>query len=96
MTEDIVMAIIVGLVVISVTVVLPLSLAYLKRNERLKTQKPLPLPDIAARLERMEAGMDAMAEQLERLGEGQRFTTKLLSQRDPRLLEKVADTSGRD
>jgi len=34
-----------------------------------------------ARLERMEHAMDAIAIEIERISEGQRFTTKLLSER---------------
>ncbi len=36
---------------------------------------------IAERLERMEQAIDAMAVETERISEGQRFTTKLLSER---------------
>ena len=38
---------------------------------------------IADRLERMEQAIDAMAVETERISEGQRFTTKLLSERTP-------------
>ena len=41
------------------------------------------LDEIAARLERMEQALDAMAIETERISEGQRFTTKLLSERAP-------------
>ena len=34
------------------------------------------------RLERMERALDAIAIEIERLGEGQRFTTKLLAERN--------------
>ena len=36
------------------------------------------------RLERMERALDAIAIEIERLGEGQRFTTKLLAEPDRR------------
>jgi hypothetical protein len=39
--------------------------------------------DLAGRLERMEHAIDAMAVEVERISEGQRFTTKLLSERVP-------------
>ncbi|MEO7218205.1 MAG: hypothetical protein ABI026_08420 [Gemmatimonadaceae bacterium] len=81
MIEDIAISAVVGLVIICVTTVLPLSLAYMKRTERMKGQQQLPVPDIVARLERMEAGMQSMATEIERIGEGQRFTTKLLNAR---------------
>jgi hypothetical protein len=38
-------------------------------------------PDVSARLERMEQAMDAIAVEVERIAEGQRFVTKLLAER---------------
>jgi hypothetical protein len=78
MEKDIVATLIIGIVAICVTTILPLSIVYLRRGERVKNQQQLPIPDILARLERMELGMESMAGELERIGEGQRFTTKLL------------------
>ncbi|HKO16538.1 MAG TPA: hypothetical protein VJU87_09875 [Gemmatimonadaceae bacterium] len=42
---------------------------------------PAAAASIDARLERLEQAMDTLAVELERLGEGQRFTTKLLAER---------------
>jgi hypothetical protein len=39
--------------------------------------------EITERMERMEQALDAIAVQVERIAEGQRFTTKLLSDRVP-------------
>jgi hypothetical protein len=39
-------------------------------------------PDITARLERMEQAIEAIAVEVERISEGQRFTTKLLSEKE--------------
>ena len=39
--------------------------------------------DVAARLERMEQAIDSIAVEVERISEGQRFTTKLLAERVP-------------
>lgn len=78
MDTDIVAAVMFGIVAICITTILPLSIVYLRRGERMKSQQQLPVPDIIARLERMELGMETMAAELERIGEGQRFTTKLL------------------
>lgn len=39
------------------------------------------LEDIAQRLARLEQAMDATAVEVERIAEGQRFTTKLLAER---------------
>lgn len=51
---------------------------------RLRSTPEIPDGSIArleARLERMEQAIDAMAVEMERVSEGQRFTTKLLSDR---------------
>jgi len=53
---------------------------------RAKSESALPsakIDEIAARLERIEQAIDAMAVETERISEGQRFTTKLLSERAP-------------
>ena len=42
---------------------------------------PASSSDTTARLERIEHAIDAMAVEVERIAEGQRFTTKLLSER---------------
>jgi hypothetical protein len=57
----------------------PLARAYARRLEA----KPTPAipPDVAARLERMEQAIDSIAVEVERISEGQRFTTKLLAER---------------
>ena len=38
-------------------------------------------PEVLARLERMEQALDSIAVEVERISEGQRFTTKLLAER---------------
>ena len=45
-------------------------------------------PEINARLERVENSIEAIAVEMERVGEGQRFVTKLLSER--KLPDKTA------
>ena len=45
--------------------------------------------EVMARLERMEQAIDAMAVEMERVSEGQRFMTKLLAER-PRELSRLA------
>jgi hypothetical protein len=42
--------------------------------------------DEAARLERMEAGLEILTLEVERLAEGQRYTSRLLEERLPRTL----------
>ena len=44
-------------------------------------REPSVPPDVAARLERMEQAIDSIAIEVERISEGQRFTTKLLAER---------------
>lgn len=71
---------IVMFVTAGVTVILtPIAMAVARRMDR---QAVKEVPDsVNARLERMEHAIDVIAEQVERVAEGQRFTTKLLSER---------------
>ena len=57
----------------------PLARAYARRLDA-KPTASIP-PDVAARLERMEQAIDSIAVEVERISEGQRFTTKLLAER---------------
>jgi hypothetical protein len=59
----------------------PLAKAYARRMERGPQQPSIP-PDVNARLERMEQALDSIAIEVERISEGQRFTTKLLAERN--------------
>jgi hypothetical protein len=58
----------------------PIARAWARRMERGVSQPALP-PDVTARLERMEQAIDSIAVEVERISEGQRFTTKLLADR---------------
>ena len=61
---------------------LPIARAVASRIERKPMESGPALPsDIALRLERMEQSIDAIAVEIERVSEGQRFTTKLLAER---------------
>jgi len=60
---------------------IPIVKAYARRIEREPRQPVLP-PDVGARLERMEQALDSIAIEVERISEGQRFTTKLLAERN--------------
>ena len=63
------------------TVILtPLVRAYARRLEKEGSPSKLS-PDVTARLERMEQAIDSIAIEVERISEGQRFTTKLLAER---------------
>ena len=59
----------------------PLIRAWARRIEQGGDRQPAADADAQARLERMEAAIESMALEVERLAEGQRFTTKLLGER---------------
>ena len=68
-------------IMIGVTAIgVPLARAFAKRVEH-DTKNPSVPPDMSARLERMEQAIDSIAVEVERISEGQRFTTKVLADR---------------
>jgi len=75
------------IIMTSVTVMvigLPLARAFARRlTARLDDPKPQLPADLGARLERIEQITEATQLEVERIAEGQRFTTKLLSDRPP-------------
>ena len=73
---------IVGVITIFVFTPIALSISRLiwKRGSRTKMAPSLP-NDASQRLERIEQAMDAIAIEVERVSEGQRFVTRLLSER---------------
>lgn len=73
----VVLFIMIGLTAIGV----PIAKAYARRLDREPRQPVLP-PELSARLERMEQALDSIAIEVERISEGQRFTTKLLAERN--------------
>ena len=60
---------------------IPIARAIVRRMDREVQPSSLP-PDVAGRLERMEQTIDSIAIEVERISEGQRFTTKLLAERN--------------
>ena len=58
----------------------PIARAFARRIEGEGGRAAIP-SDVSARLERMEQSIDSIAVEVERISEGQRFTTKLLSER---------------
>lgn len=64
--------------VIFVAVGLPLARAKARALDR-ASQMPKVPAEVSQRLERMEQAIDAIAVEVERISEGQRFTTKLLA-----------------
>jgi hypothetical protein len=67
----------------------PLARAFGRRMDA-ESKGPRIPTEVVQRLERMEQSLDAVAVEIERISEGQRFTTKLLSESsgrgDPRQL----------
>jgi len=80
MNEDIVIPIAFFSTVIILALGIPLVRGYLRRAE-LKGALPPADPEQSARLARIETAIESMAIELERISEGQRFTTKLLAER---------------
>ena len=64
--------------------------AYIPRRRwrRLFLRRPALAEESSQRLERLEHGMDAIALEIERISEGQRFVTKLLSESQSVLSEE--------
>lgn len=78
MDEDIVAIIGFFTTVIIVAIGVPLVRAWIRRMDRQPVQS-LPSADTAARLERIEHAIDAMSVEVERIAEGQRFVTRLMT-----------------
>ena len=62
-------------------VLFPIAFAYARRIWR-RTSAPRVAPADTGRLERIEQAVEAIAVEVERVSEGQRFVTKLLSEAD--------------
>lgn len=64
-----------------VAVLLPISLAFARRIWRRGKDAVLSLPpDLSDRLNRLDQAVDSIAVEVERIGEGQRFVTRVLSE----------------
>lgn len=76
-------------------VLFPLAIG-VARNFWKRASRPGPPPaaltETAQRLERLEGSVDAIAIEIERISEGQRFVTKLLAEGQPALLPSAAET----
>jgi hypothetical protein len=69
------------LIVFTIFVLCPVALAWARSIWKRGSQpRPLPDRDTVIRLERMEQAMDAIAIEIERVSEGQRFVTRLLAE----------------
>ena len=65
--------------VIAIVMLGPIVRAYARRMEQRPGPSSIPT-EVVDRLERMEQAIDSIAVEVERISEGQRFTTKLLSE----------------
>lgn len=73
----------------------PIARAFARRIEQAPAHAAPISHDVVARLERMEQAIDAIAVEMERVSEGQRFTTKLLAERSAERLPVRADGESR-
>ncbi len=72
-----------GIAIMSAAIILIVGLTY-RFKLKMRGSAPAALPnDVAERLARMEVGIESVAVEVERISEGQRFTTRLLSDRAP-------------
>lgn len=76
------------LVVIAATTIIltamGMAFSFVRRRSERDPVSSRHLEEIAARLERLEQGVDATAVEVERIAEMQRFTTRLLNERAER------------
>lgn len=66
--------------VVAIVLGVPLIRAHIKRQDR-AASLPAPDPRAEERLARIEAAVESIAIEVERISEGQRFVTKLLAER---------------
>jgi len=82
MAIDGVMVPIVLFITVSATAIgVPIAKAFARRLDREPRLPALP-NEVSGRLERMEQALDTIAVEVERISEAQRFTTKLLAERN--------------
>jgi hypothetical protein len=74
----------------AVLIFAPLARAHARNLDKQSPQIPAT---VSARLERIEQSLEAIALEVERISEGQRFTTKLLAERSPTQHGAVAAAS---
>lgn len=77
------------------TVGVAIARAYVSGIEARKKASPTELaPDVQDRMTRIEQAVDAIAIEVERMSEGQRFTTRLLAEKLGSQPGAIAGTSG--
>lgn len=86
MNEDVIAIVMTFSTIIVLGLGVPLIIGWNKRRMlHLQAQAIRPDPVLEERLARIETAVDAMSVELERIAEGQRFVTKLLSEQRPAL-----------
>jgi hypothetical protein len=78
--EDIVVPVAFFSTVVVLSIGIPLVRAYIRRQD-IAALRPPTDSEANMRLARIETAIESMAVEIERISEGQRFTTKLLSER---------------
>jgi len=73
-------AVLMGIFMTAAVLIVGMVLRYRGRTRSVGAMAALPA-DLTERLSRIEAGIEATAVEVERISEGQRFTTRLLSER---------------
>ncbi|HUF28051.1 MAG TPA: hypothetical protein VMM18_13840 [Gemmatimonadaceae bacterium] len=68
--------------IVALAIGIPLVRALARRWEREAVAPRMIPPELATRLERIEHAVESIAIEVERISEGQRFTTRLLSERN--------------
>ena len=82
MDENIARIIIAGVIGVTISIsMVAMAIAKMVSSRRRKELPESATARLEERLERMELAIDAMATEVERVAEGQRFTTKLLADR---------------
>ena len=82
MDENIARIIIAGVIGVTISIsMIAMAVAKMVATRRRKDLPDSGIARLEARFERMEQAIDAIATEVERVAEGQRFTTKLLAER---------------
>ena len=76
--------------IVSLTLLLPLAIGWARRISRRAPAPPPISNDVTTRLERMEQAIDAIAIEVERVSEGQRFVTKIMTEKPASAASNVA------
>lgn len=75
---------------LAIAVAFPLAIAYARRIWRGKPSASAQADTVSPRLERLEQAVEAIAIEIERVAEGQRFVTKVFAERPPQAQANAA------